>query len=116
MTNPNISFRDDPTVIEALKEELGEGETASAVRAAIRHTLYCKDRSCEHLQIVQTTQINLHDFYTIESASKLLGRSFSTVWRWVKNNKIKYIERGERGYLIPKEEIEKRLTPVVTQA
>ncbi len=119
MSKPNISFRDDPEVIQLLKEELGEQETASAVRAAIRHTLFCQGKNCNHFGIIGkigeiSNRLMEYDL-TIGEAAKILGKRYSVVHNWVVKNKLRYIRIGS-SYRLRSIDIDKMTNPKVTQA
>ena len=109
-SKPNISFREDPSVIEWLKEELGVSETASAVRAAIQHTLVCNQKMHQLQQLQQMT----HDMIGVKQAAHLLKKHRSTIVRMIHRKQIIAYKIGG-VYSIPVSAVEKLLIPTVSQ-
>ena len=105
-SKPNISFREDPSIIQWLKEELGLNETAAAVRAAIQHTLACTQKVHQLQQLQQLS----NDMISVQQAAHLLKKHRSTIVRMIQAKKIRAYRIG-RSYAIPLAAIEDLLRP-----
>ena len=57
----------------------------------------------------------MSEFLSSRDVCKLLGISYMTLWRWIREGKIKAVKSPSGRYLIPREEIEKLKGRVVTE-
>ena len=113
VSKPNISFRDDPEVIQLLKEELGIEETAAAIRKAIRHMIRC-DKKLSVLSEVS----ELGQPLSVRQVADLLGTYPRKIRRLIASKQIKAHKFGREWQIYP-DEVERFLLPrikIVTQA